>query len=213
MKNCTILAITGFCGVGKTTTAKIFLKQLPDVALLPCDIYMIEAAVVYKNEFEEIFEIPLDMNDCRYSLSMGINKGDIYFKKYIELINSFVDERVQDEIKKHRTSAQLKFIIIEWGALPILSAWSNADYRIMVDAPKKERNIKLYERPHHPRIPKSDYLHSGERRESAVRSIMEQAQGVDFLLYNTYDEHLEKKVEYLCSKIFKEQNLLLPLKK
>jgi hypothetical protein len=119
-------------------------------------------------------------------------------------------------LNKEYETAKLKkinphFIVAEWGVMPKLSLWNKADYRILTDAPKDERNKKLYERPHHPLIQKDDYINSGDEREKAYRDIIQSTTNNDYLIYNTYDDHLEKEVKYLETKIEEGKELNLPL--
>jgi len=209
-KKPTLISISGFCGTGKTTTAKIFAEKLPKVAVIRGDLPMFDAALVYPKEFENIFDMPLDVNDTHYSISKGVNKGASPFRAYLELVCQFVDCTIHREIERilaNSKTSDTQHIVIEWGALPMCPIWEEADYRVMMDAPKDERNRKLYERPHPPRVPKEEYRNTGNIREEAVRDIMENAQGIDFHIYNTYDQNLEKDVEQVCQRIMCQKTL------
>ena len=164
---------------------------------------MVEAALKFPNEFAEIFGFPLEVDDPRYSVSKGVNGGAKQFREYLDLVSPYVEDELQKEAKKLRTF-NTQFVIAEWGALPKLGIWEEADYRLMIDAPREERNRRLFERPHHSRISKEEYANVGDIREEAVRDIIQGATGIDHRIYNAYDERLEKDIQALSRKIMEQ---------
>jgi len=211
-----LISIAGYCGTGKSTVAKLLANNLPNSSIILGDKPMKDSPLSFVAEFEKIFGIKLDPADPYYSLSKGINKGADYFRNYLNLIYDFMDENLKKEYQSIIDDGKLKklnpqFIIAEWGVMPKLSLWSEADYRIMVDAPKDERNRKLFERKHHPMIPKEEYRNSGDEREKAFSDVIQSTRNTDYLIYNLYDDQLKKEIEYLSQKIMQGTELNLPL--
>jgi len=212
-KSICLIAVTGFCGTGKTTISRMLEATLQDAIVIAGDVHLISSTLKYTSEFESIFKMSFDSNNPAFCLSKGVNSGATPFCEYIELIHPYVNEQLLKNIATITTeNSSIQYIIIEWGALARLQVWNKAQYRIMIDAPKVERNQRLMSRPHHPQIPMSEYENAGIFREAALCDIMKKATNVNYLVYNTYDDYLARIVDYLCQKITMGcGDLLLPL--
>jgi len=205
-----IVAVTGHSGCGKSTVAKMLTEKLPNAKLLLLDLPFIAAPLKFAKEFEEIFKMPLDVNDHINCLRLAMDSSSEALRNYMELIRPFLDEEVEKELVNLKADDGVDFIIIEYISLPKLLVWRKADYRIMVDAPREERNTRLYERERDDTISIHSNPKCGEIREEAVKDFMATAHDVSYMIYNCYDDHLEKEVQYLCEKIAASKNLLLP---
>jgi len=203
-KKVVLISISGFCGTGKTTTANLFVEKLSKAVMVRGDLLMSDAALKYLEEFEKIFDMPLDVNDTYYSISKGINKGATQFGAFLELVHPFVDSEIHkiiESILVDPKKSDTEHIVIEWAALPICPIWEESDYRVMIDAPKEERNRKLYERSHPLRIPKEEYRNAGDIREEAIKKIIKDVKRINFHIYNTFDQNLVKDVQQICDSI------------
>lgn len=154
----------------------------------------------------------LDESDHINCLRLAMDSCPQALRRYMDLISPFLDEEIEKELARISTdsTSKVQYIVVEYISLPQLAIWSKADYRIIVDAPKEERNLRLYERERDDTISIHSNPKCGEIREAAVKDLFANAENISYLLYNTYDGHLEKEVIYLCGKISNAQNLLVP---
>jgi uridine kinase len=206
-----IIAITGYAGTGKSTVAQMLVKKLPAAVSLCIDEPFIESPLKFQKEFEEVFNMRLDVNDYINALRIAMDSSSDALQNYFNVISSFLDEEVEKIINKSINDTQkstIKFMIVEFFALPILSIWDRATYRIMIDAPADERNKRLYERESTDCRSKYHNINSGNIRAEAVKEILGNANRVDYLIYNNFDGHLSDKVQFLCDNILKSKSMM-----
>ena len=200
------IAIAGHSGAGKSTVAGMLLEKLPNAQLLPLDLPFIAAPLKFKEEYERIFNLPLDVNDHINCLRVAMDSNPVALRNYIKLITPFLDEEISKEKEKiaSRTkgTTDTKYLITDFFGFPNLSYWTKADYRIMVDAPnKQERNVRLVEREKNDTISKFWSPLCGEIREEAIGEMIANAKGIDFHISNAFDEQLAIDVQGICDTI------------
>jgi dephospho-CoA kinase len=212
MEKLTKIAITGHSGSGKSTVTNMLVKNLQDTKVLHLDLPFIMSPLKFKKEFERTFDMPLNTKDHINCLRIAMDKDPTgkALREYFDIIKNFTNEEIEKEIQTI-SNDKIKYLIAEYFALPTLQFWDDAKYRIMVDAPHKERNERLVEREKNDDISPFYNEHCGEIRENALRPIMARATNNNYLIYNTFDEHLEKEVNYIGEKIKNDQELNLPL--
>ena len=211
------VAITGHSGAGKSTVAKLLLEKLPNPSILSLDLPFIAAPLKFKEQYEQIFNRSLDVNDHVNNLRVAMDSSPTALCKYIEMIAPFLDEeaekektRIAAETKPGETKpGETKYLLTDYFGLPSLEYWINADYRIMVDAPNKiERNARLVEREKNDDISPFWHPQCGVVREENLREMMENAPRVDFHLANSFDEQLAKDVQGVCDVITSKERTL-----
>jgi len=205
------IAVTGHSGSGKTTVTKMLKEKMPNTAEVGLDITLIEAAKKFRTEFECIFQVPLDTRDVLTSLRLSMDLNPPSLLRWIQTTAPFLDAELENEIEKIARMVKVnerKILLVDYFGLPTMRFWQSADIRVMVEAISKEqREAKLVERSQ-----KSDYIsdfynpNCGYMREENLREVMCNAQGVDFRLYNHYDQKLEQDVDNICDHIIQRKN-------
>ena len=207
-----IICITGFSGSGKSKATDMFVENLPNSAAVMGSLFLRHSAPLFKKEFEEIFEMTLDMEHPEDSLREGVNKSAAQHRAYMDVIGSYIENEINTAIKNAEENG-CEYFIVDWIELPILEIWKKADYRIMIDAQDDVRTYHLANR-RNGRSENAMKFYSertSQIRKDTFREALVNAKGVDYLIFNEYDEHLKNEVEYLCQKIVMEKPLLLPL--
>jgi len=206
-----IICLTGYSGSGKSKATDLFVENLPNATSIKGSVFLRNSAPLFPKEFEEIFEIPLDVNHPEDSLREGVNKSAFQHRAYMDVIASYMENEIENTIKT-ATEKGFGFLVIDWIELPKMEVWKRADYRIMVDAPDKIRTAHLINRGGRSENVKKFYSENTSIiRKETFKGVLCSAKLVDYLIYNEYDEHLSNEIQYLCDKIIKSKNLLLPL--
>lgn len=196
-----IICVSGqFCS-GKTTAIDIMAQNLPNSAIVHGDNYLTDALLNHQKEFEEIYQVNLDLMNPTASLRSVNNIATTEnIKTYIQFCNIFVPD-IEKDIEKavvENKKQGKEFIVVEYVSLPSFNIWKYADFRIMIVPNMEIRKKKLYERT----IAKREYNEDFELiRESAFKDIIENAKNIDFVIENNFDENFENDLIHLCQEI------------
>ena len=194
-----IICITGYSGAGKTTVAGILLKKLPNSALVEGDEYWRKSPLVFKNEFERIFNMPLDEKNCLQCLLSALDTGAVQGSEYMCTIIPYVDSGIRESIEVQK-KLNKDFVIVDYATLEYSKTWADADYRIVVDSPKQQRAEKFRERT----FERYGYYNDKrfDIREATIKIGLQEAKNVDFVIMNHYNmAQLEADVQKVCDRI------------
>jgi len=197
-----IICVAGQVCAGKTTTTDIIARQLPNSAIVRGDNFLKSAFINHKDDFEEIYNVPFDIDrpyesfeQIRYDISAeSVNK----YRQYCNAFRPYIEQEILKEVDENRKQAK-DFVVIDYIALSVFEIWKLADYRIMIVSNNELRLPKLYQRT----IDKGNEYNEDFvlMREKAVADVIENATGIDLLIENKYDGNIEKELLCLYRKI------------
>jgi len=202
MNNMKIICIAGHCGSGKTTSIKIMFQYLPNSIVIRGDKYLSAALLKHGNTFEEIYKIPFDTEQplkCWLNThdNASLENADTYFRffhTFVPTLEKLIEIAILENKKKY------SYILVEYVTLPMFKIWNDADYRIMINSNKELRALKLHERA----IANNKMSHnenSTKIRENILSKIIDNANEINYIIENKYDEKLERDLVILCNNL------------
>ena len=191
----TLIGFTGPSGSGKSTLSALAQEILQSAELIHGDVFMFASAMAHQNEFEEIFGVPLDINDPVACLAHALDICSMKSRKYLYCIADFIEEQFNAEISRVMTDSIVapQYIILDWIGLSFLNLWKLCEHRIVVDAP-----LELIEK----RLQGRDSFYTagcGAIRYEAVREILRKAAQDAYQVYNGSNNHGIKKIRAFCA--------------
>jgi len=196
-----IICVSGqFCS-GKTTAIDIMAQYLPNSAIIHGDIFLSDALLKHEKEFKEIYNVQLDHDKPTASLRSVNNKQTAEsvktYMKFCNIFMPYIESKIKKAVAENKKQGK-DFIIVEYVSLPSFKIWEYADYRIMIVPDKGIRTKKLYERT----IAKREYNEDFELiRENAFMNIIDNAENIDFIITNNFDENFEKDLVCLSQRL------------
>jgi len=200
MKKHKLICIAGHCGSGKTTAIEIMAQHLSNSAIVRGDLFLKDALLNHAKDFENIYKILLDKEQPFQSfMRVSVDTSDI--KKYLQMFNAFIPF-IESEIEKavaEYKKQDIEFVLVEHITLPNMKIWQQADYRVMITSNRELRIKKLRERltANHGENEEKFTLLS----ESALAVFSENANKIDFIIENRYNEFFENDLICLCQNI------------
>ena len=157
-----IIGITGRSGDGKTTTARIFNKKIPNSIIIHVDDYQVPMLLRSK-ELVDLYGPEIIENG---NLNMDIYLSNLYnFKKIHRITKKRLSTCIMNKINEYKKKYDT--IIVEWVRLPELKdIWLDVcNYRIIVKSDnEKSRYEKIIKRDKN-----SEFILNNMERELKLR--------------------------------------------